>query len=119
MLQSQSLIIYVMLTLSVSVGGLEIVVNLRNEVVSDATQSIWGFVFVLLSILWAYADSKQRGFHRPFDFGFLAYVLWPIVFPWYLIATRGIEGVTLFLGFLLIWLGPWLAGVVTYVYFSS
>lgn len=117
--QHQNLIIYILLLLSLGIGTLEVIVNLRNETVSDATQSIWGFVFIFLSILWVYADSKQKGFHKPFEFGFLTYVLWPVVFPWYLIVTRGIEGLVLFFGFLLLWLDPWLLGIITYTYFTN
>ena len=116
--QPRGLITYGLLALSLGMGALEVMLNIRGEVVSDSTQSIWGFVFVVLSIMWAYADSKQRQFHKPFEFGFVAYVLWPLVFPWYLVTTRGIEGAVLFLGFLLLWLGPWLAGLVAYVYFT-
>ncbi len=116
--QPRNLIIYGLLALSLGMGALEVMLNIRGEVVSDSTQSTWGFVFVVLSIMWAYADSKQRQFHKPFEFGFVAYVLWPLVFPWYLVTTRGIEGAVLFFGFLLLWLGPWLAGLVAYVYFT-
>lgn len=117
--QHQNLMIYILLLLFLCMSALEIIVNLQGETVSDTTQSIWGFVFIILSILWAYADSKQKSFHKPYEFGFLAYALWPIVFPWYLIATRGIEGFVLFLGFLLLWLGPWLLGCIVYIYFND
>ncbi len=116
--QPQVLIIYGLLASSAGMGLLEIWANLRGEVVSAGTQSLWGIVYVVLSIMWSYADSKQRQFHKPYEFGFVAYVLWPVVFPWYLVTTRGVEGVVLFLGFLALWLIPWLAGLVAYVYFA-
>jgi hypothetical protein len=118
MVKSQKLVIYVLMVLSFGMGVLEVVLNLHDEVVSDTTQSLWVLVFLVLSIMWVYADAKERSFHKPFDFGFIAYVLWPVVFPWYLITTRGVEGLVLFMGFLMIWFGPWLAGVVAYVYFT-
>ena len=100
--------IYALLALSVGMSALEVLLNLKGKVASDTTQSLWSVSFVILSIVWAYADSKQRQFHKPFEFVFLAYMLWPVVFPWYLVSTRGVEGVVLFLGFLLLWLVPWL-----------
>lgn len=112
------LTIYALLVLSLGMSALEVLLNLKGEAASDTTQSLWGFVFVVLSIMWVYADSKQRQFHKPFEFGFVAYVLWPLVFPWYLVTTRGLEGVVLFFGFLLLWWAPWLAGLVAYVYFT-
>ena len=90
--------------------------NRQGEVVSDATQTLWAFIFIVLSIMWAIEDSKATHFEKPFDFDFLMYIFWPIAFPYYLVSTRGIEGVTQFLGFLLIWCGPWLAGLIAYVY---
>ncbi|MCB1925511.1 MAG: hypothetical protein KDJ27_17510 [Gammaproteobacteria bacterium] len=118
MSQPRSLITYGLLALSLAMGALEVSLNIKGEAVSDSTQSLWGFAFVVLSIMWAYADSKQKQFHKPFEFGFVAYVLWPLVFPWYLVSTRGNEGIVLFLGFLLLWLGPWMAGLVAYVYLT-
>lgn len=115
--QSRKPVIYALITLSISMGALEVILNLNDDGISDTTRSLWGFIFIVLSIMWAYADARQRNFHKPFDFGFLAYVLWPIVFPWYLVTTRGIKGILLFFGFLTCWLGPWLAGLITYVYF--
>ncbi len=99
-------------------GAIEVLLNLQGKVASGSTQSLWGLVFVVLSIMWVYADSKAHHVHKPFEFGFVAYALWPIAFPWYLVSTRNAEGIILFLGFLLLWLGPWLAGTVAYVYFS-
>ena len=97
-------------------GVLEVAANLKGEILSESTQRLWSIVFVILSIIWAYNDSTTKKFHKPFDFSFIAYILWPVVFPWYLISTRGIEGVVIFLGFLLLWSGPWFAGLVVYAY---
>lgn len=116
--QTQKRVILVLIILSIGMGVLEVVLNLDDDAVSDTTQSLWSFIFIVLSIMWAYADARQRNFHKPFDFGFIAYVLWPIVFPWYLVTTRGIKGIVLFFGFLMCWFGPWLAGVIAYTYFT-
>lgn len=69
-------------------------------------------------ILWVYCDAGRSDFEKPFDFGFLVYIFWPVALPWYLVSTRGVEGVLIFLGFIALWIGPWLMGLVAYVYFS-
>lgn len=98
-------------------GIVEVVVNLNEEFVSNSTQTLWGLVFLLLSILWANIDANRNSFEKPFDFGFLVYIFWPIALPWYLYTTRGVEGLLIFLGFITIWLGPWLSGLIAYVYY--
>ena len=118
MKQNNSLYIYALIVLSICLGIIEVLFNLQGEEVSESTQSIWGVVFLLLSILWAYYDADRSDFEKPFDFGFLVYVFWPIAFPWYLVKTRGAEGILVALGFVSIWLGPWIAGLVAYVYFT-
>ncbi|MCP5306767.1 MAG: hypothetical protein H6953_15095 [Chromatiaceae bacterium] len=111
------MILGALLILSLGVGWLEVAATLQSDSVSESAIRIWHLVFVILSVMWVYADSKKQEFERPFEFGFIVYVLWPIVFPWYLVTTRGLEGIVLFLGFLAIWLGPWLSGLVAYEYF--
>jgi len=113
-----NLYIYFLLAFSFCLSVVQILLNLRGEEISDATDALWSGVFLLTTIFWAYYDADRRDFDKPFDFGFLIYVFWPIALPWYLIKTRGIEGLLIFLGFMAIWLGPWLAGLVAYVYFT-
>ena len=118
MKQRNDLYLYTLLVLAFGMTLVEIVVNLAGEVVSVYTQSLYGGVSLLLSILWAYNDAKRAGIHRPIDFGFFIYFFWPIALPWYLIRTRGLEGALVFSGFILLFFGPWLAGLVAYEYYS-
>lgn len=100
------------------VGVLEVFLIIKGKEISASTEAIWGAIFLFLTIYWAYYDAERDDFEKPFDFGFFIYVFWYVAFPWYLIKTRGIEGVLLLIGFLTIWLAPWLAGLITYVYFT-
>lgn len=118
MKKSNNLYVFALIFLAICVSTIEILLNLQGKEVSGFTQSMWGFVFVALTILWAYYDVETEDFIKPFDFGFLIYIFWPIAFPWYLLKTRGIEGVLIYIGFISLWLGPWLAGCVTYIYFT-
>ena len=101
---------------AMGIGITEVLLNSQGEVVSDTTQTLWGLIFLILTITWTLADSKTNNIDRPFDNGFLLYIFWPIAFPYYLYITRGIEGIVLYLGFMSLWLGPWLAGLVAYTY---
>jgi len=115
---NKNLYIYTLIFFASCMGVIEVLLNLQEKEVSDYTQSMWGLVFVILSILWAYYDADRSDFEKPFDFGFLIYVFWPVAFPWYLVKTRGVEGLLLFFGFISLWLSPWLSGLVAYVYFT-
>jgi|GEM_PF-1615729 len=118
MTKNKDLYLYTLIGLAFCMGIIEVMLNLEGNMVSDSTQNVWGIAFALLSIHWVYYDADRADFNKPFDFGFLVYVFWPIAFPWYLFATRGIEGVLVLFGFVTLWLGPWLAGLITYVYFT-
>lgn len=112
----KNLYIVILVLISLGMGVVEVAMNGRGEVVSDTTQWLWGLVFIVLSILWAVDDAQSSHFEKPFDFDFLMYIFWPLAFPYYLLSTRKYEGIPLFLGFLMIGIGPWLAGLVAYVY---
>ena len=115
-MDKKNLSISALMFLAIGMAAVEVVLNSNGEVVSDSTQSLWGFIFLILTIVWAIADSDTNEFEKPFDFGFLMYIFWPVALPYYLISTRGIEGVVLLIGFMGVWLGPWLAGLVAYTY---
>ena len=114
-----NLIIFALFSTSLVVGAAEVYLNSTGNFLTEQTQTLWGFIFVILSIMWATEDAKTQSFDKPFDFGFLMYIFWPIAFPYYLIATRKLDGLIYFSGFLAIWSGPWLAGLIAYVYLYS
>lgn len=115
-MNKKNILISTLILLAIGMGIVEVILNSRGEFVSDSTQYLWGIIFCIVTIIWVMADSETNNFDKPFDFGFLMYVFWPIALPYYLISTRGIEGIVLFIGFICIWLGPWLAGLVAYLY---
>ncbi len=118
MRKNKSLYIYILLVLALCMSLMEVSFTLQAQQVSDTTRIIWGFVFLISSVLWVANDVKGRNFPRPFEFSFLMYIFWPIALPWYLMKTRGAEGFVLFLGFVALWLAPWMAGLVAYTYFT-
>jgi len=112
-----SVIVIVLFIFSLVVGAFEFYLNSLGEFETSLTQTTWGLVFLVLTVVWAMDDAKKQKFDIPFDFGFLIYIFWPIAFPYYLISTRRTEGLLHVAGFLALWQGPWLAGLVAYVYF--
>jgi len=96
----------------------EVLLNLQEKDISESTATIWHAVFVICTVLWAKYDAQENRVSRPFDFDFLVYVFWPVAFPWYLLKTRGVEGLLLLFGFMWVLLIPWLSGLVAYVYFT-
>lgn len=44
-------------------------------------------------------EPQHREFDAPFEFGAFMYFAWPIVLPYYLVKTQGVEGLVLFMGF--------------------
>ena len=110
--------ILILLLLSMLLCVIEVMLNLQGKELLTSTQRIWDVVFFGLTLLWGYYDSERKDFDRPFDFGFFVYVFWPIAFPWYLIKTRGLEWIALYIGFIGLWIFPWVAGLVAYSYSS-
>ena len=106
------------MTSSFCLGVVNVMLNLQGKDLSLSTDTLWGIAFLITTVFWAYYDADRGDFNKPFDFGLFIYVFWPIAFPWYLVKTRGAEGALMFLGFILLWKGPWLAGLVAYVYYS-
>ena len=66
---------------SVAMAAIEVMFNSQGEVVSDATQSLWALSCVLITVFWVLADAKTQRFEKPFEFGFLMYILWPLSLP--------------------------------------
>lgn len=116
MMNKKNLITVTFILLAICVGTVEVILNSQGEVTSDVTQTAWGAISLFLTIVWAMADSETNDFDKPFDFGFLMYMFWPIALPYYLYSTRGLDGIVLYIGFMGVWVGPWLAGLVAYTY---
>lgn len=81
---------------------------------SMEAEYIIAFAFSIVLAWWTLDDAKQRGYHRPYEFGAFLFFVWPLVLPAYLIATRGWRGIGLFTLFLTLYLIPWLSGWAAY-----
>jgi hypothetical protein len=112
-------ILLLLFTLSIAYSAVQAALNARLEVVSDTSDLAWAFVFSLLVAVWATKEPRQAEFSAPFEFGAFLYFAWPVVLPYYLTKTRGLEGIVLFLGFLALYFMPFLSGLVAYVYLAD
>jgi len=98
--------VLIILLLSILLCVVESMLNVQGKEVSAYAQRTWDIVFLIFTMLWVYYDSERKDFDRPFDFGLFIYVFCPIVLPWYLVKSRGIEGMILLVGFIGLWLAP-------------
>ncbi len=104
--------------LAFGMASVEILAALKDDVVSDSIHVLWSFLVIIFTALWVNEDANSKKFEKPFELGFLIYIMWPITLPWYLFSTRGVDGIIMVFGFIAIYLGPWLAGLTAYVYFT-
>jgi hypothetical protein len=65
---------------------------------------------------WLRTDSRRRGVLSVYDLGFFLYLAWPIVMPYYLLKTRGWNGLLVMLGFVGAYIGALLLGIVFSVF---
>jgi polyferredoxin len=61
---------------------------------------------------WLRTDSRKRGVASIYDLGFFLYIAWPVVLPYYLFKTRGAKGLLLILGFIAVYLGAAIFGII-------
>ena len=58
-------------------------------------QLVCEFATVVSAVLWLEADARSRGLALVHEWGFLAYLAWPVMIPWYMVKTRGPHGLGL------------------------
>src|SRR5436190_22444026 len=77
------------------------------------------FIF-LIGMLWVVGwwlrtDSRRRGVLAVYDLGFFLYLAWPLIMPYYLVRTRGARGLLIMLGFVAVYIGAAIIGIVVSV----
>ena len=112
-------IVLILLFLSCLYSLGKVVLNMNYEVVSDSTDTIWYIVFSVMVAVWVNKEPRKTNFNAPFEFGAFVYFAWPFILPYYLVKTRGHEGVLVFIGFLSLYLMPFVSGLIAYVYLAG
>jgi hypothetical protein len=72
----------------------------------------WTFGPVLAVILWLQKDAQRTGVGAVQDWGFFAWLAWPVVIPWYAFKSRGRTGWRLLLGLIALIHSPYITAVV-------
>src|SRR4051812_10026970 len=66
---------------------------------------VYRFILSVLVSYWVMCDSARRGNPRPFVFGLLLFLLWPVLATWHVFKTRrwgGFATIGIFLGLYLL-----------------
>ncbi len=112
-----TLIILTLLLIAAGMSYVEFHLNLSGEELSGRTWTLWTFLYVVLVGTWVLHDKRSGDFDKPYDFGFFLYLFLPFILFYYLISTRGHEGVVTYIGFFAIYWLPEFAGLISYAYF--
>jgi hypothetical protein len=72
-----------------------------------------GFIWIMG--WWLTTDSRRRGVSAVYDLGLFLYVAWPVVLPYYMIKSRGLKGLLIIVGFLGVYIGATVLGMVIYM----
>jgi len=51
-----------------------------------------GWAPAVSGVLWLQREARVREVRGVYEWGFLAFLLWPVVFPWYAFTSRGRAG---------------------------
>ena len=88
----------------------------RDGIGAERLTLAWTLTFSLLVALWIEADSRRfTNVYRPYEYGFLVYLMWPVYLPYYLVRTRGARGIAWLTGFVVLYLVTWLARMVVWL----
>jgi len=61
---------------------------------------------------WLRTDSRKRGLEWIYDLGFFLVIAWPLVMPYYLVKSRGAKGLLVVLGFVGVYFGATIVGII-------
>lgn len=90
--------------------------NVDGKEISESTWGIWAFVYIILVGSWVLRDTRASEVEKPFDFGLFLYLLLPVALLYYLVSSRGGEGVITYIGFAALYFMPEFFGLVAYAY---
>ena len=106
-------LLLVLVALSIIMGCYETFLYSKEMEITRSLNVIWGFVFIILLVLWVSEDSKAYpGIYRPFEYGYLVLIFYIAYIPYYLLKTRGvIKGIAYLVSFMALlniaWLLQW------------
>lgn len=100
---------------SVMVAAYEVLAYLHDAEPVNIVVSLWPAAFVVLLVLWLVEDSKSYpAIYKPFEYGFLVFVLWLPYLPYYLWRTRRFSGLLFLAGLVVLYFLGYLAQLAIY-----
>ena len=115
---TQPLIIFVLFAIAVLYSAASIFLGMHEKVGSEQTSYLWAFIFSILVAMWANTDAKEKNLYKPFEYSYFVFLAWPLAMPYHLIKTRGIEGLLIFLGLVLLFVSPFVSWLVSWTYLA-
>ena len=83
---------------------------------SFALMYVLGFLWIIG--WWLLKDSRERGVKWVFDIGLFLYIAWPFIMLYYLLKTRGTQGLFVILSFLGVYTGALMLGMMLHDSFA-
>jgi hypothetical protein len=110
-LGSPTALLYIFVALTQLASG----VYLAREVEPPPSFSLmYGIGFLWGIGWWLLKDSRKRGVAWVFDMGLFLYIAWPFFMLYYLLKTRGTQGLFVILSFVGVYVGALMVGMVLY-----
>lgn len=114
-LTTPTALLYIFLTFTQIVAGIYLTSGLEPPALFSFAFSL-GIVWLVG--WWLRTDSRKREFRLVYDLGLFLYIAWPIVLPYYLFKTRGIRGLLVILGFVGVYIGGAVVGMMLYLFLA-
>ena len=111
-LTSPTVLLYIFLILTQIATGMYLASGLEPPAFFTF---IYAFGFLWIIGWWLHRDSSRTGVPMAFDMGLFLYVAWPLVLPYYLIKSRGAKGLLVISGFVAVYIGATLTGLILYI----
>ena len=112
MKKQSNLIALTLLSISLLLTIQQFFMGMNDKESSGTLFTLWMIAFVILISMWCKKD--QEGRQEFTNIGLMALIFWPIVLPYYLVKTRGVEGLILFIGFSSLYISPNLSWLIGY-----
>ncbi len=109
--KQSNLIALTIVLISILFSTQQFYMGITDRESSDNIFTLWMVLFIVLISMWCQKDQSEG--EASSNIGFMAFLFWPIVLPYYLLKTRGVEGAVTFVGFTTLYISPnvsWLIG---------
>lgn len=88
---------------------------LTDDVPSERLMLLYRFIIVVLSAWYVVLENRERRYvYEPYELGMLIWIAWPVYLPYYLFRSRGLKGILMFLGLLVLVFLDWIVSLLWY-----